>query len=511
MKRAPACVRRVLCGVAVIALAVVPGVLPAKPLTPAALTAQRFDAVRMRPDRLLAFLGAMPKGADLHDHADGAVYAEDLLAWAIADNACYAPATFELDERCSGSELPLTTGIARDPNLAASIVRALSMQTFDSATESGHDHFFNTFGKFGSIAARHPDRVLAVATADAARSGVTYLELMTALDLSAARTAASDTARMHAFDPADLHGDDAALDTAFAKLIPTAFDDARTIDAQRANDLGCGTALPDPGCRVTVRYIQSVIRVDDPASVFAQTRLAFQLSQAPGSGFVAINFVAPEDAPVAVRDYALHMRMIAYFHRKYPRVAITLHAGELTPALVGPSALADHVRLAVEVAGARRIGHGVDVLGERDARGLLRDLAQRRILIEIALTSNALILNVRGMAHPLPAYLAAGVPVALVTDDAGVSRSDLTHEFARAATTYGFRYAQLKMFARNSVHYAFLPGRSLWRDDRYLAAVPACVQPGTRCAAFRAANPRAAEEWRLERALDAFEAREAAG
>jgi adenosine deaminase len=501
--------RCMLIVLAIAFIAAVPGPLRADPPPAAAITAQRFEAARARPDRLLAFLAAMPKGADLHDHADGAVYAEDLLAWAIADNACYVPATLVLDERCSGDEVPLTTGIAHDANLAAAIVRALSMQTFDSATESGHDHFFNTFGKFGSIAGRHPDRVLAAATADAARSGVTYLELMTALDANGARAAASDAARMHAFDPADLHGDDTALDAAFAKLIPTAFDDARTVDAQRSADLGCATATPDPGCRVTVRYIQSVIRVEDPASVFAQTRLAFELAQAPGSGFVAINFVAPEDAPVAVRDYALHMRMIAYFHRKYPRVAITLHAGELTPALVGPAALADHVRLAVEVAGARRIGHGVDVLGERDAPGLLREMAQRRILVEIALTSNALILNVRGNAHPLRAYLAAGVPVALVTDDAGVARSDLTHEFARAATTYGFRYAQLKTFARNSVHYAFLPGRSLWRDDRYRVPAPECAQSGTLCAAFRARNPRAAEEWRLERALAAFEAREA--
>jgi adenosine deaminase len=502
--------RWVLSALLVAFISALPGALRADPPSAATLTAQRFEAARARPDRLLAFLAAMPKGADLHDHADGAVYAEDMLAWAIADNACYVPATLALDERCSGDELPLTTGIARDPNLAASIVRALSMETFDSATESGHDHFFNTFDKFGSIAARHPDRVLAAATSEAARSGVTYLELMTALDAGAARTAASDAAHAHAFDPADLHADDTALDAAFAKLIPSAFDDARTIDAQRSTDLGCGTATPDPGCRVTVRYIQSVIRVEDPASVFAQTRLAFELAHAPGSGFVAINFVAPEDAPVALRDYALHMRMIAYFHRKYPRVAITLHAGELTPALAGPAALADHIRLAVEVAGARRIGHGVDVLGERDAHGLLREMAQRRILVEIALTSNDLILNVRGTAHPLRAYLAAGVPVALVTDDAGVARSDLTHEFARAATTYGFRYPELKTFARNSVHYAFLPGRSLWRDDRYRVPAPECAQAGAQCSAFRANNPRAAEEWRLERALAAFEAHEGA-
>ena len=214
---------------------------------------------------------------------------------------------------------------------------------------------------------------------------------------------------------------------------------------------------PDHGCLVKVRYIQSVLRIEDPASVFAQTRLAFALANDPRSGFVAINYVAPEDAPVAVRDYALHMRIVAYFHKKYPRAAITLHAGELTPAFAKPAALADHIRQAIEVAGATRIGHGVDVLGERDAAGLLREMAAKHVLVEIALTSNDQILNVRGKAHPLPAYLAAGVPVALVTDDAGVSRSDLSREFLRATQTYGFTYPQLKTFAQNSVAYGFLP------------------------------------------------------
>ena len=262
---------------------------------------------------------------------------------------------------------------------------------------------------------------------------------------------------------------------------------------------------------MTVRYIQSVLRVDAPASVFAQTRLAFELTNTPGTNFVGINYVAPEDAPVAVRDYALHMRFVAYFHRKYPRVPITLHAGEITRALAAPAALNDHIRQAIEIAGASRIGHGVDVLGERDAAGLLREMAQKHVLVEIALTSNDIILNVRGKAHPLPAYLAAGVPVALVTDDAGVSRSDFTHEFFRATNTYALRYPLLKTLVRNSVHYGFLPGESLWANAKYAAFAPACASGlETRaCERFYAANPKAAEEVKLERALRTFEHREA--
>jgi adenosine deaminase len=508
--------RRLLCVLAIVLVVCLPAALPAKTIAASApsdavLTARRMEMLRAHPDRLLAFFAAMPKGADLHNHADGSVYAEDLLAWAIADGACYVPATFVLDERCGTGSVPLATGIASDANLAASIVRALSMETFAPHGESGHDHFFNTFGKFSSVAAKHPDRVLAAATADAARDGVSYLELMTALDVGESFAAAHDAGVAHPFDPVNLAADDAALDAPFVVLGPKAIADAHTVQTAMRTDLGCDGAMPDPGCRVTVRYIDSVLRALPPPVVFAQTRLAFELANAAGTNFVAINYVAPEDDPVAVRDYALHMRFVAYFHRKYPHVAITLHAGEITPALAAPATLSDHIRQAIEVASATRIGHGVDVLGERDAAGLLREMARKRVLVEIALTSNDVILNVRGNAHPLPAYLAAGVPVALVTDDAGVSRSDFNHEFLRAAQTYGFGYAQLKTFARNSVHDGFMGGASLWTDDRYTAFVPACAHglDAPSCSAYRDANLRAAEEWKLERALRTFEHTEA--
>jgi adenosine deaminase len=63
---------------------------------------------------------------------------------------------------------------------------------------------------------------------------------------------------------------------------------------------------------------------------------------------------------------------------------------------------------------------------------------------------------VRGKDHPLPTYLAAGVPVVLSTDDAGVSRINLTNEYLRAARDYGLSYRTLKAIARNALTYSFL-------------------------------------------------------
>ncbi len=56
----------------------------------------------------------------------------------------------------------------------------------------------------------------------------------------------------------------------------------------------------------------------------------------------------------------------------------------------------------------------------------------------------------------------AGVPVALATDDEGVSRSEMTREYERAVADQGLDYATLKKMARTSLEHSFLPGASLW-------------------------------------------------
>jgi adenosine deaminase len=49
------------------------------------------------------------------------------------------------------------------------------------------------------------------------------------------------------------------------------------------------------------------------------------------------------------------------------------------------------------------------------------------------------------------------VPVALATDDEGVSRSNITQEYQRVVETYHLSYADLKKIARASIAYSFLP------------------------------------------------------
>src|SRR5207237_10248506 len=97
-------------------------------------------------------------------------------------------------------------------------------------------------------------------------------------------------------------------------------------------------------------------------------------------------------------------------------------------------------------------------------------------VVAICLSSNDLILGVAGAQHPLATYMQYGVPVALATDDEGVSRSEISREFLKAAEDQGLGYLQLKTMARNSLQYAFIAGSSLWSDAHKFVPVTQCAQ-----------------------------------
>jgi adenosine deaminase len=95
-------------------------------------------------------------------------------------------------------------------------------------------------------------------------------------------------------------------------------------------------------------------------------------------------------------------------------------------------------------------------------------MKQKGIAVEVSLTSSDVILGVRGSRHPLRQLLRAGVPVALSTDDEGVSRTDLTNEYQRAVEEQGLGYAEIKAISRHSIDYSFLPDADKVRLRRRL-------------------------------------------
>jgi adenosine deaminase len=485
-------------------------------------------AVRQGPPALRAFLSRFPKGADLHVHLSGAVYAETLIRDAAEDGACVDPVALSLAKPpCTGNLIPaknLSGNIDRQTQLLYDkLIDSLSIRSFvPSAGWSEHDQFFAVFDRIGGLKDHSGEWVDEVASRAAAQNQQ-YLELMVTPPFSHAAQVAHDIGWSPALAQADPHAfaqfRQQLLDKGLRDEVAADREEVRAAEAQRKQLEHCGTAQAAPACQVEVRYIWQVLRDLPPELVFAQTLLGFETVKssidAHDPGFVGINFVRPEDDFVAMRDYTLQMKMVGYLHSLYPQVHISLHAGELALGLVPPEGLRFHIRGAVELAHAERIGHGVDVMHEDDAAALLKEMATKHVMVEINLSSNEAILGVKGAEHPFPIYRAAHVPVALSTDDEGVSRIDMTREYVRAALDYHLSYADLKELARTGMEHDFLPGTSLWlRPDDFSAPVDACKsqalggeKPSAECRALLDKNEKAAAEWELERRFRAFEAR----
>jgi hypothetical protein len=475
-------------------------------------TGRYLEAIRNQPLLTLAFLREMPKGGDLHNHLTGGMYAESWIDFAVDDGLCVDRTTSVLiappcDASCDRfTSKPAVRCAYSDHVLYNSMIDAWSMRNWNPGEESGHDHFFASFDKFSLASQNHAGDEIGEAASQAAADHLQFLELMYTAD---GRQAAQLGSKI---------GWDDHLPELRDKLLAGGLKEIVTATSRKLDGgenkmhsrLRCGAPEADPGCDVTVRYLYQVLRGLPREAVFAQMVLGFELASSDPR-FVGLNLVMPEDWYVPMHDFELHMKMMDYLHEVYPKVHISLHAGELAFGLVPPEGVTFHIRDSVEKGHAERIGHGVDIMSEHDPFGLLREMAQRNVLVEICLTSNDVILGIAGNDHPLPVYMKSGVPVALATDDEGVSRSDMTHEYLRAVETYdSISYRDLKRMARFSLEYSFLPGASLWSDSKTFRMAAACAastteKPSAACEKFIDGSERAKGQWKLEEEFEKFE------
>lgn len=475
---------------------------------------EQLAAARKNPLALRQFLKKMPKGADLHYHLSGGVYAESFIRAASEDGLCVDTRRLAF-VKCTGdgateekSVVPASEAY-KNQTLYDQLINAFSMRSFlPYAGVSGHDHFFDAFARFGGTKPSHKSEWVDEVASRAASQNEQYLELMETPDFSIAAKAASEVGWKEDFK--ELR--EGLLAHGLRENVKTATAHLDEIDKKRKEIEHCDDKNSSAACNVDVRFIYQVLRGFSKEIVFAQTLLGFEAATANPERIVGINFVMPEDGYISMRDYRLQMQMVKYLHGVYPNVHITLHAGELGYGMVPPDGLCCHIRLAVE-AGAERIGHGVDVMYEDRPHELLKEMAAKHVMVEVNLTSNEMILGVSGKHHPLPMYQMFHVPIALSTDDEGVSRIDLTNEYVRAVETYGYKYSELKKMVRTGLEHAFLPGKSLWENpDVFAKTAPSCAKempgnanPSKSCAEFLHSNEKAAQQWELEKRFREFE------
>ncbi len=469
---------------------------------PALSIEQQFNQARKSPPELYAFLLRMPKGGDLHNHLAGAVYAEDYIQAAADNGLCIDKQTTKIVPTCSTPADEPATEADRDNATVNRLIDTYSMRNFVPGKQSPHDHFFDSFDLYSAADKAHPGYLVAELARRAAQQNESYIELMALsgtgpISQLGAKVGLSEDLGKTA-DELDQNGLNDLADGLKKKV-----DD---LESGRREALHCDSEPNSAPCQVVFRYVFQVLREFPKEQVFAQTLAGFRLA-ATDPRVVAINFVQPEDGLNAMRNYHLHMQMVDFAKRRYPNVHITLHAGELTSGLVPPAGLRFHIREAIEPGHAERIGHGVDIMYETGSLELLHQMREKHIAVEVNLTSNDLILGVKGNDHPFPIFRKFGVPVVISTDDEGVNRSHLTQEYLRAVLTYGLTYPELKQIVRNSLEYSFLSGSSFWTDASYRTSVKQCFAGinSKSCKAFLATSDKATAQADLENRFSEFE------
>src|SRR5271154_208977 len=116
---------------------------------------QAFDFARGNPLTLRAFLVDVPKGAELHYHLSGGVYAETFIRDGAEDHLCVNLASRSFVKKqgtnCAKGDVPAESAL-QNQQLFDTLVDAFSMRGFVATPGvTGHDQFFDTFPRFGAV------------------------------------------------------------------------------------------------------------------------------------------------------------------------------------------------------------------------------------------------------------------------------------------------------------------------------------------------------------------------
>jgi len=201
-------------------------------------------------------------------------------------------------------------------------------------------------------------------------------------------------------------------------------------------------SLPARETGVEVRFYNSILRFAPDAE--DTLRFFYSVNDAYRDLFVGINMVGREDDD---KGHPLRfLSTLRELRRKYPDINLSIHAGEVDE----PNF---HVRDTL-LLGAKRIGHGVNLITDPDTLRLMR---HGPYLVEINLISNLLLEYVKDYSqHPFGEYLRLGIPVALSTDDRGMWDSNLTDEYFVAVREFNLSWSELTQLGRNSLKFSFV-------------------------------------------------------
>ncbi|MEO0895633.1 MAG: adenosine deaminase [Bacteroidota bacterium] len=423
---------------------------------------QYFEKIRHQTVSLRAFFSQMPKGGDLHHHLAGSIYAEPILERAIKEDFWVNTRTYGVSPTPGiGPKWVKFSTLTKQNRLTETkinILKRWSIKDYDPSDHPSDKLFFESFDKFWPAVDGYIKESMIEIRDRAIKEKVNYIEtqfLPVEVDIDIEDLRQQNGSLREIALQRDSKKCQQILEGMYNQLLERgAVEKVKTFNQNTVQKLHKEAEIDSKD--FVMRYQNFVFRFLAPADAFKSTVLAF-LSSELSPLVVGVNILAPEDGETSMKDYWLHMQMFKFCKEKFPAVKTSMHAGELTLGLVPPEELTWHIDEAVRVAGANRIGHGVDIPYEKDTYGLMRYMMKNNIAVEINLSSNEFILKVKEDAHPFLLYREMGVPTVIATDDAGVLRTNLTEQYVLLAKRYpSLSYSDIKHLVYNSITYSFI-------------------------------------------------------
>ena len=384
---------------------------------------------------LYAFLYAMPKGGDLHNHLSGAAFSEWWYEFALAEaENGYVYYTKVKINNCREYG---TNEFSRDPYLL--LFRNVQESTYNTLSECEKTEY----KKLQTLSEKEKTGWLNSLRLDTAHEGrdeffQTHWQRLNELFLNHRIQAEILVRNMQAFAKEGLSY--LEIDMTPVGVLPNGeFIDAETVYNYYLERLARKDAL---ATGVTVRFHYALLRFSPTAEQSLEQMYKFV--DAHRDMYVAIDMVGREDND---KGHPLRfLETLRNLRRQYPDIELSIHAGEVDE----PN---EHIRNTL-LLGANRIGHGVNLLTDPDTLLLMR---HNKYLIEINLVSNLLLEYIETYdQHPFPELLRIDVPVALSTDDRGMWDSILTDEFFVAVKEFNLSWDEVQTLNVNSLQHAFV-------------------------------------------------------
>lgn len=473
---------------------------------------KKFELAKQSEPELIIFLRYMPKGADIHNHAGiGDVYSDYILDYAYDQKFNYNLKTNEFTTLPEKENFIISCrSLVSNSAYLYQFLNQYSIRGYKHGNTDGHDHFFNAF--IGIQSSKYPeDKMLLEVIRRNMYEHTQYLEIM---------VSCVPNGILKKFKSALAGFDINNLDDAYNKLEKLTADieikkeiksylDKR--DKYLKEELHLAESITGNNGDIIIRYIAPLERTISLSDFFAFAVAEITAIHADRR-IVGLNLVAPEDFPCSRHNFGNQMKILDFLWRRMGTPNFTLHAGELTLKYSPVEPMRTRISESIKLGHALRIGHGISIAWEDNPIELLEYMKENKILVEICLSSNENILNLKGNSHPFLLYKKAGVPIAICTDDEGVNRSNLTMEYVKAIQQYNLTYEEVKDLIRNSIEYSFLPGLSLYINGDYTKLYSGFETvrnidwyPSKLIQELMSQNPKLNRQVKLERELINFE------